>query len=215
MPVLAGIAIVENGYHQPAEIAVLPAEEIEAAEPALLDRARALTPRIPFEPLHLLVVGEMGKDISGTGMDLNVIGMWRRTGGPVEPEIGAIAVLDLTAASHGNALGVGHGDLITRRLYDKIDREATYLNCLTSHNLAGGKIPVVQSSDREAIGAGLAGIPLERVRLLLIRNTLELELMWASPALLPDVEASPALSVAGPSRPLVFSADGALDWSAL
>jgi hypothetical protein len=148
-------------------------------------------------------------------MDLNVIGMWRRTGGPVEPDINAIAVLDLTPDSHGNALGVGHGDLITRRLYDKIDREATYLNCLTSHNLSGGKIPIVLPSDREAVEAGLAGIPLERARLLLIRNTLELELMWASPALLAEVEASPALSVAGPSRPLRFSADGALNWSAL
>jgi len=215
MPVLAGIAIVENGYHQPAEITVLPAGEIEAAEPELLNRARSLTPRIPFEPLHLLVVGEMGKEISGTGMDLNVIGMWRRTGGPGDPHIYVIAVLDLTAASHGNALGVGHGDLITRRLYDKINRDATYLNCLTSHNLAGGKIPIVMPNDREAIRAGLAGVPLETARMLLIRNTLELELMWASPALLPEVERSPALSVAGPSRRLTFSAGGDLDWSAL
>ena len=215
MPVLAGIAIVENGYHHPAAIAVLPAEKIEATEPELLDRARALTPRIPFEPLDLLVVGEMGKDISGTGMDLNVIGMWRRTGGPVEPDIRAIAVLDLTPASHGNAIGVGHGDLITQRLYDKIDHEATYLNCLTSHNLAGGKIPIVRPSDRAVIQAGLAGIPLERARLLLIQNTLELQQMWASPALLPEVERAPTLSLAGPERVLRFTTEGALDWSAL
>ena len=215
MPVLAGVAIVENGHHEPAEIVVLPAEQIEQEEPKLLDRARALTPRIPFEPLDLLVVGEMGKDISGTGMDLNVIGMWRRAGGPVSPQFETIAVLALTEDSHGNAIGVGHGDLITRRLYDKIDFEATYTNSLTSHNLAGGKIPIVLPSDRAAIEAGLAGVDPGRARLLLIRNTLELEQMWVSQPLLASVEASPRLAVMGAPRPLPFTAAGELDWTAL
>lgn len=215
MPVLAGVAIVENGHHQPAQIAVLPAAQIEEEEPVLLDRARALMPRIPLEPLDLLVVGEMGKNISGTGMDLNVIGMWRRTGGPVSPQFERIAVLDLTETSHGNAIGVGHGDLITRRLYDKIDFDATYTNSLTSHNLAGGKIPIVLPSDRAAIEAGLAGVDSERARLLLIRNTLELEQIWVSQPLLPAVEASPRLTVNGAPRPLPFTREGELDWTAL
>ena len=215
MPVVAGIGIVENGYHQPARIVVLAAERIEAEEPALLELARQLTPKIPFEPLDLLVVKEMGKDIIGTGMDLNVIGMWRRSGGPVVPRIKTIAVLDLTDNSYGNAIGVGHADLIAQRLRDKIDRAATELNCLTSHNLAGGKIPITLATDHEVINTGLAGIPAEQARVLFIRNTLDLELMWASPALLPDVAASPALFTTGPGQPLPLTASGALDWSAL
>jgi hypothetical protein len=215
MPVIAGIGIVENGYHQPARIVVLAAERIEAEEPALLALARQLTPKIPFEPLDLLVVKEMGKDISGTGMDLNVIGMWRRSGGPVVPRIKTIAVLDLTDNSYGNAIGVGHADLIAQRLRDKIDRAATELNCLTSHNLAGGKIPITLATDREVISAGLTGIPAEQARVLFIGNTLDLELMWASTALLPDVAASPALTATGPGQPLPLTAGGELDWSAL
>lgn len=215
MPVVAGIGIVENGYHRPAKIAVLSAEQIEAREPELLDLARRLMPKIPFEPLHLLVIKEMGKNISGTGMDLNVIGMWRRTGGPMAPRFETIAVLDLTENSHGNAIGVGHADLITWRLRDKIDEEATYLNCLTSHNLAGGKIPITLATDRKVIEAGIAGIPHKEARVLIIRNTLDLEVMWASPALLPAAEASKALTVIGPAQPLPFTTSGRLDWETL
>lgn len=215
MPLLAGIGIVEDGYHQPARIAVLPPQRIEEEEEALLALARALTPKIPIEPLHLLVVKEMGKDISGTGMDLNVIGMWRRLGGPVEPDLGTIAVLDLTAQSQGNAIGVGHADLITQRLLDKVDRQATVTNCLTSHNFAGGKIPITLASDREAIAAGLAGVDRAEARVVLIRNTLELETLWVSAALAPEVEAHPDLEAIGALRPLSFDGAGNLDWSGL
>lgn len=215
MPILAGVAIVEDGYHQPAHITVLPPHEIEAQEPELLEMARALTPKIPIEPLDMLVVKEMGKDISGTGMDLNVIGMWRRTGGDVTPQLGTIAVLDLTAQSHGNAIGVGHADLIVQRLLDKIDHQATYTNCLTSHNLAGGKIPITLPTDYAAIKAGLAGIAAQRARLMLIQNTLELETVWVSQALAAEVEANPRLKATGAARPLPFDSAGNLQWSNL
>jgi hypothetical protein len=209
-PVLAGVAIVENGRHEPARIVVLAAERIEVEEPALLELARQLTPKIPLEPLDLLVVQEMGKNVSGTGMDLNVIGMWRRTGGAMLPQINTIAVLDLTAESRGNAIGVGHADLITQRLQDKINLAATYTNCLTSHNLAGGKIPITLPSDRDVIEAGLAGIALEHACLVVIRNTLALDLLWASEALLATVAATPTLEQIGPARPLAFDAKGHL-----
>lgn len=211
LPVLAGIAIVENGQHEAARIAVIPAEHIEAEEPALLDLARRFTPRIPSEcePLDLLIVQEMGKDISGTGMDLNVIGMWRRTGGPIAPLINVIAVLDLTPNSHGNAIGVGHSDLISQRLRDKIDIAATYANCLTAHNLAGAKIPITLPTDREVIEAGLTGVLPERARVALIRNTLTLDLLWVSEALLPTVAKTTTLEQVGEPRLLNF-ANGAL-----
>jgi hypothetical protein len=210
MPVLLGIGIVENGKNEPARIAILPAERIEEEEPALLELARQLSPKIPFDPLDLLVVQEMGKDISGTGMDLNVIGMWRRTGGPVDPKIDVIGVLDLSEKSHGNATGVGHADLITRRLYDKIDLEATYRNCLTAHNLAGAKIPVTLPSDRLVIEAGIKGASGGDVRLVLIRNTSMLELIWVSEALLASVVSIRMLEQLGALRPIRFDEQGNL-----
>jgi hypothetical protein len=143
-------------------------------------------------------------------MDLNVIGMWRRTGGPVEPQFGSIAVLDLTANSHGNAIGVGHADLISQRLRDKIDLEATKINCLTSHNLAGGKIPITLPTDQDVIEAGLAGVDLERARLIIVRNTLALERLWVSEALMDEVAQSGALEQSGPLRSLEFDATGSM-----
>jgi hypothetical protein len=210
IPVLAGIGIVENGQHEPARITVLPAEQIEAEEPGLLDLARHLTPKIPFEPLDLLVVREIGKDISGTGMDLNIIGMWRRNGGPMTPQITTLAALDLTEKSHGNAIGVGHADLISQRLRDKIDLAATYTNCLSSHNLPGGKIPITLPTDRATLEAGLAGIAAEQARVVLVQNTLDLDHLWASAALLTEVAATPSLTQAGPLRPLTFDEAGNL-----
>ena len=210
LPVLAGIGIVENGKHEPARIAVLPADRILAEEPALLDEARRMLPRIPLEPIDLLIIQEMGKNISGAGMDPNVIGMWRRNGGPVDPEIRTIGALDLTPESHGNAIGVGYADLITRRLRDKIDLEATYLNCLTSHSFVAGRLPIVLPTDRELIRAALGGPAPETSRLVLVRNTLDLEMLWVSKALLPMVAETPSLEQVGPLRPLEFDEDGTL-----
>ncbi|MFN8481871.1 MAG: lactate racemase domain-containing protein [Anaerolineae bacterium] len=209
-PVLFGVGIVENGLHEPARIAVVPAARIEAEEPRLLDLARTMRPGIPLEPLDLLIVQEMGKDISGTGMDLNVIGMWRRLGGPVTPDFRAIAALDLTANSHGNAIGVGHADLITQRLRDKVDLAATYTNCLTAGNLAGGKLPITLPTDRDVIRAALAGVGPARARVVWVRNTLTLDRMWVSEALLPDVAAAPLLEQIGPPVRLAFDEQGTL-----
>jgi hypothetical protein len=210
LPVIGGVGIVENGRHEPARIAVLPAEGIEAAEPALLDEARRLLPRIPFESLDLLVLQEIGKDISGTGMDLNVVGMWRRTGGPVSPRFKVVAALDLTANSHGNAIGMGHADLITRRLLKKVDRTATDRNCLTSKNYAGGKIPITLETDEALFATALAGVPNEAVRFVIVNNTLELENLWVSECLLVEAAKNPALRPIGPISPLKFDRWGAL-----
>jgi hypothetical protein len=210
MPVLAGVAIVENGQHEAARIEVLPSHQLEDGEAALLELARKFTPKIPFDPIDLLIVQEIGKDISGTGMDLNVIGMWRRTGGSVEPEIRMIAALDLTENSHGNAIGVGYADLITQRLRDKIDLPATYKNCMTAQNFSGAKIPTTLATDREVIMAGLAGTPPARARVVLIRNTLTLDRLWVSEPLLESVAATQTLEAIGPPGPLEFDDAGNL-----
>ncbi|MDE0632878.1 MAG: lactate racemase domain-containing protein [Caldilineaceae bacterium] len=210
MPVVAGVAIVENGRHEPAEIAVLAGERIFEEEPALLRKAKALQPSIPFDDLDLLIVQEMGKNISGTGMDTNIIGMWRRNGGPREPNFRVLAVLDLTAGSHGNASGVGLADLIPERLRAKIDWHATYTNCLTAGNFAAAKQPVVLPSDREVIETGLMGKDAGSARVVWIRNTLELDTLWLSPALLAEAREIPALTDVGSLQFVGFTADGAL-----
>ena len=169
-----------------------------------------MLPRIPLEPIDLLVVQEMGKNISGAGIDPNVIGMWRRNGGPVDPDIRTIGVLDLTPESYGNAIGVGYAELTTRRLRDKIDLEATYLNCLTSHSFVAGRLPIVLPTDRELIRVALGGPASDTVRLVLVRNTLDLEMLWVSEALLPMVAETPSLEQVGPLRPLEFDEDGNL-----
>ncbi len=210
MPIVAGIGIVENGYHQPAHIAVMPAERIEIEEPPLLEIAKGYLPRIPIEPLDLLVVQEMGKNISGTGMDLNIVGMWRRNGGPIMPVIHRLAVLDLTDDSHGNATGIGYADLIPERLRQKVDWPATYMNCLTSVNFGGAKQPITLPTDKAVLDAGMAGFDPERVRLVYIQNTLELETFWVSPALLHEVAANPRLTQIGEAQPVQFDDAGAL-----
>ena len=210
MPVVAGVAIVENGRHAAAEIAVLPGERIFQEEPRLLQQAKALQPSIPFDDLDLLVVHEMGKNISGTGMDTNIIGMWRRNGGPRDPNFRVLAVLDLTPDSHGNASGVGLADLIPERLRAKIDWHATYTNCLTAGNFAAAKQPVTLASDREVIETGLMGKNAATARVAWIQNTLELETLWLSPALLEEVEKTQTLTQVGKAQEVQFTADGAL-----
>ena len=210
MPVVAGVAIVENGRHAAADIAVLPGERIFQEEPRLLRQAKALQPSIPFDDLDLLVVHEMGKNISGTGMDTNIIGMWRRNGGPREPNFRVLAVLDLTPDSHGNASGVGLADLIPERLRAKIDWHATYTNCLTAGNFAAAKQPVTLASDREVIETGLMGKNTATARVAWIQNTLELETLWLSPALLEEVGKMQTLTQVGKAQEVQFTADGAL-----
>ncbi|MCD6476308.1 MAG: DUF362 domain-containing protein [Anaerolineaceae bacterium] len=185
--VLGGIAIVENGLHQAILVEAIPAEKIPSREPELLAMAREILPRIPFDSLDVLVIRKIGKDISGTGMDTNVIGKYRRNWGVAKPDYRRIVALDLTDASHGNATGVGFADVITQKLRDKIDLKATYLNCLTAGNFNGAKIPMVCENEEAAIGCALTGFDREHVRLVVIESTLDLETMWVSEALLGEV----------------------------
>lgn len=210
LPIICGIGIVENGFHQAAKIAVLPADQIEEMEPGLLDYARSLLPHIPFEPLDLLVLQEIGKDISGTGMDLNVVGMWRRTGGPVSPLIKVLGALDLTKDSHGNAIGVGHADLVVRRLVEKIDWEATRCNCFTSKNYAGGKTPMTLETDKDLFDTALSGIADDKVRIVIAKNTLVLDTFWISESLLSDATNNPSLNQKSSFYPLNFDSSGTL-----
>jgi hypothetical protein len=205
-PVLAGIAVLENSLEETAEIHVVPPDLFEETDRLLLQRAWQMMPRIPFDALDILVVDEMGKNISGTGMDSNVIGIGPRVGGKMEmgrPAVHSIVVLGLTPETQGNANGVGLADITTRRLVNAIDFKATYTNVLTTRLWSAGRLPVIMETDREAIEAAIGDIPPAAARLVRIKDTLHLEELEISEALLPEAQ-KPGLRVVRGARPLAF-----------
>ena len=210
-PVLFGIATVENGYDRVARVELVRNEHILDREPELLKEARASMPRILFRPLDVLIVDRMGKEFSGTGMDPNITGRASTPYVNTTQEVGKMAVLDLTDSSSGNATGIGLADICTRRVHDKIDLIATYANCVTSTVLAGARIPVIMENDRDAMRMAVktcnAPDP-SKLRMVRVPNTLHLEEILVSEALLPEVEASDALEVLGPARAAEFDATG-------
>jgi hypothetical protein len=213
-PIVLGLAILEDGYDQTAEIVGLLPAEIPAREPELLARARAMRARLPFDECDLLIVDQMGKDISGTGMDTAVIGRLYIRGEPdfPSPRIRWLVALSLTPASHGNATGVGLADIITRRLYESIDFTATYKNVITSGFLERAKIPLVAETPQAAIHLALSllGLPPHQVRAARIRDTLHLERIQVSEALLQAGPSHGDWEVITPPRPMRFDERGEL-----
>jgi hypothetical protein len=175
--ILCGVGVVENELHQIAVVRAALPEGIVAQEESTLRLARTLVPRIPFSAFHLLVVDEMGKNLSGTGMDTKVIGRGVELPPGEAPRISMIYVRDLTRESDGNAVGVGFADVIHERLYRKIDFDKIYLNTCTSLNPAAARLPIHLPSDREALDLTLGHLgspePAEQ-RIVWIRNTLSL-----------------------------------------
>ena len=213
-PVLGGVAIIEDGAHAVSEVVALPATAIARAEPALLDRARAMAPALPFAAADVLVVDWMGKDISGTGMDTTVIGR-RAIDGEPEPEtprIGTIAALRLTPASHGNAAGIGLADVVSRTLAAAMDAAATGVNVATSGFPRRGVVPAVADDDRHTLMVALqrAGVAPTAVRLARISDTLSLEQLLVSAALLDEVCARPGVVRCGEACAPLFDAAGRL-----
>ena len=210
-----GLGIVENGYDETAKVeAFLPAD-LEAGDRALLREAKAWMARLPFDPIDLLVVDQMGKDISGSGMDSNIIGRHGTFFEPPfpSPKVTFIVVCGLTAHTYGNATGIGNADFTTRRLADKIDWNATYINCLTACSPAGAKLPPVLETDRDAVAVALSCLGLERVddaRVVRIKNTLRLAEVEVSEALLPDVAKREDLTQTSEPAPLAFDQCGTL-----
>ena len=189
-PVLFGVAIVENQHHRACEVRLIAARDIEPEELALQEVARGLLPGLPIDDIDLLVVDEMGKDISGAGLDPNVIG---RSLGPWQvkrerPRITRIFVRDLTAASEGNACGLGFIDVATARLIEKVDLEVTAVNALTACFPEDMRLPLTLPNDRDAIAAVLGTLrPFtpDDLRLVHIASTLALERLVVSEGCLP------------------------------
>jgi hypothetical protein len=198
--IVGGFGIVENAYDETAQIEFVPANQILAREPALLDDARKNMPRLPVDESDVLIVDELGKNISGSGMDTNIIGRIYIPGepNPSTPRIRSIIVDDLTGESHGNATGLGLADVITRRFYNKIDFEVTYRNIITSSFLERGKTPVVAETARDAYNIALRScgrIPPDTERVIRIRNTLHLSELYVSSAIAAQLSQSPEISV--------------------
>jgi hypothetical protein len=209
-PILAGVAVLENSLDETLEVHVVPRERFEATDAALLRRCWQIIPRIPFDPLDLLIVDEMGKNISGTGMDTNIIGIGGRVGGKMTmgtPVVSTIVVLGLTPETHGNANGIGLADITTRRVVDAIDYKSTYANVLTTRLWSAGRLPVILETDREAVEVAVGETPLDELRLVRIENTLHLEELDISEALLPEARKA-GLAVLTEARPLQFDESG-------
>lgn len=209
-PIAFGVAVVEDAYDIPVEIAAVPADAVLDREPVLLTKARALMPSLPARDIDVLVVQEIGKNISGDGMDPNITGRYLShvTGGPT---IRRLAVLDLTEETHGNATGVGMADFISQRVVDKIDLEPTYMNGITAAITEGSRLPMIMLTDRDALWTAV--LTTQRPtsgdeRIVYIRNTLALGEVAVSAALTLDLE--PHATVASQPFALEFTRDGAL-----
>ena len=217
-PVIFGIASVENAYHEIASITAVPPQGIGGAqEVELLKQAYALMPHFPFPEIDVLVVDEMGKNISGIGMDTNVIGRVKVHGvtDNKTSDIRAIAVLDLSEETHGNASGIGLADVTTRRLLDKIDFEALYINCITAGvcGIQRSFIPMVAPTDSTAIFTALRACgkpdPL-RAQIVRIHNTLCMDEMDISASLAEQVPGLPGVTLLGAPFSLPLDEDGML-----
>jgi hypothetical protein len=210
-----GLGIVENGYDETAEIQAFDAANLEDGERRLLKTAREWMARLPFSSIDVLVVEEMGKNISGSGMDTNVIGRPTNPHEPFpnDPRILWIVALDLTEESYGNATGIGNADFTTRRLVDRIDMKPTLINCITACSPGMAKVPATYETDREAVETALSCIglvPPEQARVVHIKNTLMIGELEVSEAYAAEVRTRAELTVVGELTPLAFDVAGRL-----
>jgi hypothetical protein len=207
--VLFGVATVENGYEQVMHVEVIPTDKIVERERELLILAKKCMARLPFDDIDILAVDEIGKNISGSGMDPNVIGRpgMREITFPGTPHIGCIVVLGLSKETHGSAVGIGAGDITTYRTVAEIDLSQTYINHVTSGAVQGGSIPLVAKDDEEAMRIALYSVPFREggERIVHIRNTLLLEEFEVSENMLPEIRERPELTVIEEPYPMLLT----------
>jgi len=209
-PILCGLGMIENGYDETARIVALRPGEVETEEQNLLIEAKKMMPRLPFNEIDLLIVDEIGKDISGVGIDPNVTGRNRDLLGVFSHPTNAkrIFVRDLTENSRGNANGIGLVDITTKRLVDKIDYRVTYMNAITGISLEKAAVPMHVETDREAIEIALGSIgltPPEQSRIVRIKNTLHLDEVEVSEIYGKKAFERPDLEILKGPNPMVFN----------
>ena len=203
--IFAGLAILEDGFDQTAEIHAILGNQILTREPALLERHRHYFPSLPSQKIDVLVVDDIGKTYSGTGMDTNVIGRRGVHGYEdlTQPKIKIIAALGLTAKAQGNALGVGLADFITRRLRDAIDEEKTFVNAITTGDMQRMAIPCTLADDEQLLTT--IRQRYGEKRWMLIPNTLHVEKIFVSADLAQELRQHPRCQVAPRPTPLSFA----------
>ncbi len=200
---VAGFGVVEDGYHTVVHLEGFTADTVVAGDQRLLQQSRELMPRLPVEDIDVLIVDEMGKNISGAGMDTNIIGRWMVEGElePTSPRIRRIVVLDLTPESHGNATTYGFADFMSKTLFDKIDFQKTMKNMFTSGSLKRCRMPLFFETDEETIRAAIYDAfrsdpsQCPKARVMRIKNTLEIESLWVSANILAELTGQESITV--------------------
>ncbi|MGL5514660.1 MAG: lactate racemase domain-containing protein [Sporomusa sp.] len=212
-PILFGVGTVENAYENVAKIRVIPPEELIETEKQLLLEAKANMPKILFTPIDVLIVDQMGKEFAGTGIDANITGRASTPFVTTSQTVNRMAVLDLTDKSHGNAVSMGLADIITRRLFNKVDFTATYANALTARVPSSGGVPMVMESDRRAIQAAIktcGTVGTNQLRLVRIPNTLHIEEIYIAECMLEEAQQHSDISVLGKPEEWKFDSSGNL-----
>ena len=213
-PIVLGFAILENAYSEVCKLVALKPDEIETKEPDLLQEAKSHLPLIFFDSADVLVVDKIGKDISGDGMDPNITGA-----NPCTPFVkGGLkatrtAILDLTPATHGQAMGIGSAHVITRRLFNKLDLDATYVNAITARSLDYVRIPAIVENDREAVQLALrscVGHDLANPRIIRISDSLHTSIIWVSEAMKKEAEVNNRQDIISEPQDWPFNKDGNL-----
>ena len=214
--ILGGLAILEDAYHNTGWLEAVPIERMEQREEELLEMVKSWAGRIPAPELDILIVDELGKDISGAGMDTKIINRTveaERNPFSFAPRIERIFVRDMSALSYGNAVGIGLADVVTHRLARKVDPAATYVNAMTASNPEASRVPIHYATDREcleALAPTVGRLDTADVTIGWIRNTMELAVLGLSENLRGVIEQNPMLEILGPAQDLPFDADGNL-----
>lgn len=214
-PIMCGLGILENAYDNTAKVKAAIPEDFFKVDKELLIESKANLPSLPVSNIDILILEEMGKNISGAGMDTNITGGVKayKEGNYNPPQIKKIIVLDLTLESHGNALGVGIADIITKKLYKKIDFEVTYKNVITCGYLDRAKIPIIADTDKKAIKIALRtsyNLPGIKPSIIIIRNTLKLDKIIVSESICDKIKHKNNISTIGDWEKLTFDSEGNL-----
>ena len=202
LPVLFGVAVIEDGVENVSKIEVIDADDILDREPELLKISKSYMPSIGIDQIDVLVVDRMGKEISGDGMDPNITGRYATPYAHGGPNVSKLAILSVTEKSHGNVIGVGQADLCTKRLFEAAELETTYVNSLIATVTSVARLPMILPTDHDAIKAAILTcniMDFSHVRMVRIRDTLHLGEMLVSEALVDEVSAKKnVVSVEGP-----------------
>ena len=214
-PILCGIGILENAYDETCRIMGAAPEDFDKVDSELLGECKKILPKLPVRDMDILIVQEMGKNISGTGMDTNIVGgvIGYDPDEYTPPNIKRIILLDLTPETGGNALGVGSADLITKKVHDKIDLKSTYTNTATATFLERAKIPMVMDTEKDALDLAVKTIwnlPGTIPRIVIIRNTLKLDELYVSEPVWEDIRDRIDIEATGDWETIGFNDSGEL-----